>query len=136
MNKNQTAYTITIGEMIGEFEKAKTRQAKKAVLEKHKDIPVLQHLLRGIFDPKVQWTINEEPDYMKDVEALCDSYERHETYKQQIERMSNQLFVDEEWNKLIVDLIGPAPSYEKAITDVVTGKQLSLQGFRNQQTRW
>ena len=63
------AYTITIGEIIGEFEKAKTRQAKKTVLEKHKDILVLQHLLRGIFDPKVQWTINEEPDYIKDVET-------------------------------------------------------------------
>ena len=70
------------------------------------------------------------------VEALFDSYERHETYKQQIERMANQLFVDEEWNNLVVDLIGPAPSYEKAITDVVTGRQSSLQGFRNQQTRW
>jgi len=69
MNKNQTAYTITIGEMIGEFEKAKTRQAKKAVLEKHKDTTVLQHLLRGTFDPKVQWTITEEPDYAKDVET-------------------------------------------------------------------
>ena len=69
MNKNQTAYTITIGEMIGEFEKAKTRQAKKAVLEKHKDTTVLQHLLRGTFDPKVQWTITEEPDYIKDVET-------------------------------------------------------------------
>ena len=69
MNKNQTAYTITIGEMIGEFEKAKTRQAKKAVLEKHKDTTVLQHLLRGTFDPKVQWTITEQPDYVKDVET-------------------------------------------------------------------
>ena len=69
MNKNQTAYTITIGEMIGEFEKAKTRQAKKAVLEKHKGVPAFQHLLRGIFDPKVQWTITEEPDYVKDVET-------------------------------------------------------------------
>ena len=67
MNKNQTAYTITIGEIIGEFEKAKTRQAKKAVLEKHKDTTVLQHLLRGTFDPKVQWTITEQPDYAKDV---------------------------------------------------------------------
>ena len=69
MNKNQTAYTITIGEIIGEFEKAKTRQAKKAVLEKHKDIPAFQHLLRGTFDPKVQWTITEQPDYVKDVET-------------------------------------------------------------------
>jgi len=64
-----TAYTITIGEMIGEFEKAKTRKDKKAVLVKHKDIPAFQHLLRGIFDPKVQWTITEEPDYVKDVET-------------------------------------------------------------------
>ena len=69
MNKNQTAYTITIGEMIAEFEKAKTRQAKKTVLEKHKGVEVLRHLLRGTFDPKVQWTITEEPDYAKDVET-------------------------------------------------------------------
>ena len=61
--------TLRIGEIIGEFEKAKTRQAKKAVLEKHKKIEVLKHLLRGTFDPKVQWTINEEPDYIKDVET-------------------------------------------------------------------
>jgi len=68
--KNLTStYTITIGEIIGNFEKAKTRKDKKAVLEKHKDKPVLQHLLRGIFDPKVQWTITEEPDYAKDVET-------------------------------------------------------------------
>jgi hypothetical protein len=63
------AYTITVGEIIGEIEKAKTRQAKKVVLEKHKGVTVLQHLLRGTFDPKVQWTINEEPDYVKDVET-------------------------------------------------------------------
>ena len=69
MKKNQSGYTITIGEIIGEFEKAKSRQAKKAVLEKHKDIAAFQHLLRGTFDPKVQWTITEEPDYIKDVET-------------------------------------------------------------------
>ena len=68
INKQTPAYTITVGEIIDEFEKAKNRQAKKVVLEKYKDITVLQHLLRGIFDPKVQWTINEEPDYVKDVE--------------------------------------------------------------------
>ena len=67
INMQIPAYTITVGEIISEFEKAKTRQAKKTVLEKHKDIPVLQHLLRGTFDPKVQWTIIEEPDYAKDV---------------------------------------------------------------------
>ena len=61
--------TLRVGEIIDEFEKAKTRQAKKAVLEKHKDTTVLQHLLRGTFDPKVQWTITEEPDYAKDVET-------------------------------------------------------------------
>jgi len=69
INMQTPAYTITIGEIIGEFEKAKSRQAKKEVLEKHKSVSALQHLLRGIFDPKVQWTINEEPDYMKDVET-------------------------------------------------------------------
>ena len=68
--KNLTpAYTITIGEIIDEFEKAKSRQAKKTILEKHKNIEVLRHLLRGTFDPKVQWTITEEPDYVKDVET-------------------------------------------------------------------
>ena len=69
MNKNQTAYTITIGEIIGEFEKAKSRQSKKEVLEKHKDVTALRYLLCGIFDPKVQWTITEQPDYAKDVET-------------------------------------------------------------------
>ena len=61
--------TVMIGEIIGEFEKAKSRQAKKEVLEKYKNVEVFRHLLRGTFDPKVQWTINEEPDYVKDVET-------------------------------------------------------------------
>ena len=69
INMQAPAYTITVGEIIGEFEKAKSRQAKKEVLEKHKDIEVLRHLLRGTFDPKVQWTISEEPDYVKDIET-------------------------------------------------------------------
>ena len=63
MNLQTPAYTITVGEIIGEFEKAKSRQAKKAVLVKHKNVEVLRHLLRGTFDPKVQWTITEKPDY-------------------------------------------------------------------------
>ena len=63
------AYTITVGEIIDEFEKAKTKKDKKTVLEKHKSIEVLRHLLRGTFDPKVQWTITEEPDYAKDVKT-------------------------------------------------------------------
>ena len=61
--------TQMIGEILDKVHKAKSRQAKKEVLEKHKSVSALQHLLRGIFDPKVQWTINEEPDYLKDVEA-------------------------------------------------------------------
>ena len=69
INKQTPAYTITVGEIIDEFEKAKNRQAKKEVLEKHKGVEVLRHLLRGTFDPKVQWTITEQPDYVKDVET-------------------------------------------------------------------
>ena len=61
--------TLRVGEIIGEFEKAKTRQAKKEVLEKYKNVEALRYLLCGIFDPKVQWTITEEPDYAKDVET-------------------------------------------------------------------
>ena len=69
INAQTPAYTITIGEIFTEFEKAKTRKAKKEILEKFQDIGVLKHLLRGTFDPKVQWTISEEPDYVKDVET-------------------------------------------------------------------
>ena len=67
VNLQSPAYTITVGEIIDDFEKAKTRKDKKEVLVKHKDIPALQHLLRGTFDPKVQWAITEQPDYIKDV---------------------------------------------------------------------
>ena len=69
INMQAPAYTITVGEIIDEFEKAKTRKAKKEILEKFQDIEVFRHLLRGTFDPKVQWTITEEPDYVKDVET-------------------------------------------------------------------
>ena len=69
INMQAPTYTITVGEIISEFEKAKTRKDKKEVLEKHKDIEALRYLLCGIFDPKVQWTISEEPDYAKDVET-------------------------------------------------------------------
>ena len=54
INLQTTGYTITVGEIIDVFEKAKNRQAKKEVLEKHKGVEVLRHLLRGTFDPKVQ----------------------------------------------------------------------------------
>ena len=69
INMQIPAYTITVGEIISEFEKAKTRKDKKEVLEKHKDIEALRYLLCGTFDPKVQWTITEQPDYVKDVET-------------------------------------------------------------------
>ena len=59
--------TLMIGEILDKFEKAKSRQEKKDVLEKYKTVKVLRHLLRGTFDPKVQWTITEQPDYAKDV---------------------------------------------------------------------
>ena len=61
--------TLRVGEIIGKFEEAKTRQAKKEVLEKYKNVEPLRYLLCGTFDPKVQWTITEEPDYAKDVET-------------------------------------------------------------------
>ena len=61
--------TLRVGEIIGKFEEAKTRQAKKEVLEKYKNVEALRYLLCGTFDPKVQWTITEEPDYAKDVET-------------------------------------------------------------------
>ena len=58
--------TLMISEILDKFEKAKSRQGKKDILTKYKDVEVLKHLLRGIFDPKVQWTITEQPDYTKD----------------------------------------------------------------------
>ena len=61
--------TLMISEILDKFEKAKSRQGKKDILTKYKDVEVLKHLLRGIFDPKVQWTITEQPDYAKDVET-------------------------------------------------------------------
>ena len=58
--------TLMISEILDKFEKAKSRQEKKDVLEKYKTVKILRHLLRGTFDPKVQWTITEQPDYTKD----------------------------------------------------------------------
>ena len=58
--------TLMISEVLDKFEKAKSRQEKKDVLKKYKTVEVLKHLLRGTFDPKVQWTITEQPDYTKD----------------------------------------------------------------------
>ena len=67
MKKLAHEVTLMISEILDKFGKAKSRQAKKEVLEKYKNVEVLRHYLRGTFDSKVQWTINEEPDYVKDV---------------------------------------------------------------------
>ena len=58
--------TLMISEILDKFEKAKSRQEKKDVLEKYKTVKILRHLLRGTFDPKVQWTITEQPDFAID----------------------------------------------------------------------
>jgi hypothetical protein len=61
--------TLMVSEIIDKFEEAKTRQAKKDVLKKYESVAVFKHLLRGTFDPKVQWAITEQPDFAKDVVA-------------------------------------------------------------------
>ena len=58
--------TPTIGEILGDIDKTKSRQGKKNILTKFKDVKVLRHLLRGTFDPRVEWLIDEEPDFKKD----------------------------------------------------------------------
>ena len=56
-------YTVQIGEIFEKLDQAKSRKDKKDILEKNKDTPVLRYLLRGIFDPKVQYIIDDTPDY-------------------------------------------------------------------------
>ena len=56
-------YTVQIGEIFEELNQAKSRKDKKDILEKNKYTPVLRYLLRGIFDPKVQYIIDDTPDY-------------------------------------------------------------------------
>ena len=58
--------TPTIGEILGDIDKTKSRQGKKNILTKYKDVTALKWFLRGIFDPKVEWLIDEEPDFKKD----------------------------------------------------------------------
>ena len=58
--------TPTIGEILGDIDKTKSRQGKKNILTKYKDVSALKWFLRGIFDPKVEWLIDEEPDFKKD----------------------------------------------------------------------
>ena len=58
--------TLMIGEIFTKVNSAKTKKEKKDVLEQYKKITVLQHYLRGLFDPKVKWVITEQPDYAED----------------------------------------------------------------------
>ncbi len=62
------------------------------------------------------------------VEQLCAGYERHTQFAAQIERMSNQMFVDQQWDNLVTDLIGHRP--------LNMDKSLTAQGFYNKLTRW
>ena len=77
------------------------------------------------------------------VEELCKGYERHTQYAGQIERMANQEFVDQEWNELVLNLIGPMPE------DTNQGRysfnpwdhplwvpERASQGYHNKLTRW
>ena len=58
--------TLMIGEIFTKINLAKTKKEKKDVLEQYKKITVLQHYLRGLFDPKVKWAITDQPDYAED----------------------------------------------------------------------
>ena len=58
--------TPTIGEILGDIDKVKSRQGKKDILTKYKDVEALRWFLRGTFDPSVEWLIDEEPDFKKD----------------------------------------------------------------------
>ena len=65
------------------------------------------------------------------VQALCDGYERNVEYAKQIERMANQEFVDEEWDQLVVQLIGTGPE-----EPWWKSSKQSPQGYFNQLTRY
>ena len=72
------------------------------------------------------------------VRALCDGYERNVQYAKQIEQMANQEFVNQEWDELVVQLIGPKPE-ETTLSPWdhplwIAGKK--SQGFQNKLTRW
>ena len=58
--------TLMIGEILAKVNSAKSKKEKKELLEQYKKITVLQHYLRGVFDPKVKWAISEQPDYAED----------------------------------------------------------------------
>ena len=68
------------------------------------------------------------------VRALCDGYERNVQYAKQIERMANQHYFNEQWDDLVVELIGPSPK-ENPWPGWRSNTQ-SHQGYYNQLTRW
>ena len=63
-------FTETIPEIFSKIEEAKTKKEKKEILEKYKSVPILQHILRGTFDPKVEWLITEQPDFTPNDEPV------------------------------------------------------------------
>ena len=65
------------------------------------------------------------------VQALCDGYERNVEYAKQIERMANEEYVDEQWDQLVVQLIGTGPD-----EPWWRSNQQSHQGYYNQLTRY
>ena len=65
------------------------------------------------------------------VQALCDGYERHVEYAKQIERMANEEYVDEQWDRLVVQLIGTGPE-----EPWWNSNKQSHQGYYNQLTRY
>jgi len=58
--------TLMIGEILAKVDTAKSKKAKKDLLEEYKKNTILQHFLRGLFDPKVKWSVTETPDYAED----------------------------------------------------------------------
>ena len=65
------------------------------------------------------------------VQALCDGYERNVEYAKQIERMANEEYVDEQWDRLVVQLIGTGPE-----EPWWNSNKQSHQGYYNQLTRY
>ena len=58
--------TLMIGEILAKVNSAQSKKSKKDLLEQYKKNTILQHYLRGLFDPKVKWAISEQPDYAED----------------------------------------------------------------------
>jgi len=57
--------TEYMSEVFGRIAKAKTRKAKKEILESLKDNNVFKFILQGAFDPSIKWTITKLPKYTK-----------------------------------------------------------------------